>query len=87
MKDDSFTKVGTKRGDIYFRIHLRLAFLVVSCFLEISLNSLTRERMCECYFSFFLAGFDTVGRAIERMLRTRGLKFCQNFAPPALVLI
>lgn len=46
-KEDSFTKVGLKkekRRYTYFRIHLRLAFLVVSCFLEI-LNSLTRENV------------------------------------------
>lgn len=43
--NDSFTKVGLKKKEeIYFRIHLRLAFLVVSCFLEI-LNSLTRENV------------------------------------------
>lgn len=41
--------------------------------------------MCECYF--FDTVFDTVAERDRANVETRGLKFCQNFAPPALVLI
>lgn len=49
---------------ITFRVHLRLAFWIVSClifwfsffFFCGNLNSLTRANECECYFFFFLCG-------------------------------